>query len=344
MTLLLFPLAVAVVLSPSVLAAAQLPMGLVLPTDNRWLFTDKPWNFYMYTNRSFEGTRSTPWQGGQFGFVRNQKRISSGVIMTKFHEGVDIKPAKRSSDGTPLDVVRSIAAGEVVHTSHISGQSSYGKYVIIRHEWGYGPFYSLYAHLMTISVKPGQEVRPGTPLGRLGYTGVGIDKTRAHLHLELNMMLNWSFERWHDRNYRTPNYHGRYNGLNLVGLDISGILKAHRANPNLALPDFIARMSTYYKVIVPNRGPLEIVKRYPWLQRGSSAGSTASWEISMSRSGVPLAVEPSRTRVTRPTVSWVKYSSTYHSYHTRSRLSGSGSKASLTNTGERFLELVTGQF
>ena len=40
------------------------------PTDNRALLQGRPRDFYMYVNRDFEGARSQPWQGGQFGFVR----------------------------------------------------------------------------------------------------------------------------------------------------------------------------------------------------------------------------------------------------------------------------------
>lgn len=340
LTLLAIAATVLAILAP--VAATARPLGLVLATDNTAIFSSDPSKFYMYTYRNFEGVKSSPWDGGMYGFSRNLKRTAAGLIRTKFHEGVDIRPVRRASDGNPLDDVRSIADGTVVYANNTSSHSSYGKYVVVRHDWGYGPFYSLYAHLMTISARPGQKVRAGTTLGRLGYTGVGIDKTRAHLHLELNMLLSTRFDRWHDQNYKSPNYHADYNGLNMAGLDIAGIFKAHRSNSNLDLPGFVGRMSTYYKVLVPNRGKLEIVSRYPWLARGSGRGS--SWEISLSPSGVPLAVQGSSKKVNGYVVSWVKHSPTYHAYNTRGRLSGSGSSAALTSSGARYIQLLTGQF
>ncbi|NOY00530.1 MAG: hypothetical protein GXP30_12455 [Verrucomicrobia bacterium] len=60
---------------------------LDLPTDNNTIFSRDPSQFYMYTNRSFEGVSSRPWTAGRYGFVRNQRRTSHGIIFTRFHEG-----------------------------------------------------------------------------------------------------------------------------------------------------------------------------------------------------------------------------------------------------------------
>lgn len=331
--------------APGVLPGQTRPLDLRLPTDNTALFSSDPSKFYMYTDRNFEGVTSKPWTAGKYGFVRNEKRTAEGVIMTRFHEGLDIRPLKRDSSGKPLDDVRSIAPGKVVHAATVPSQSSYGNYVVVEHDWGYGPFYSLYAHLMTVSVKPGQRVTNASVLGRLGYTGDGINVERAHVHTELNLFLSKRFNAWHDQNFRTPNHHGVYNGINLVGLDLAGLFLAQRENPNLTIPEFMAGMTAYYKVIVPKKGRMELIERYPWLEKNASfAVGAPSWEIHFSSSGVPLAVTPSLTRVSQPQVSWVEYSKTYHAYNTRSRLTGSGSTASLTDSGLRYVELLTGQF
>lgn len=226
--------------------ASAAPLALVLPTKNRALFTPHQSQFYMHTDRTFEGRASKPWTGGKFGYVRNPIRTKSGIVYTKFHEGVDIRPFNRDARGNPLDKVHAISRGTVAYVSSIAGRSNYGKYIVIEHDWGYGKFYSLYAHLMTTEVKRGDRVGPGSIIGRLGYTGAGINRTRAHLHLEINMVLTTGFKRWHDRNFKSPNYHGLYNGLNLVGIDVAGLYDAHRRNPNITIPQFIARMSPYF--------------------------------------------------------------------------------------------------
>lgn len=331
--------------APVAAFAQSKPLQLTLPTDNTSIFSDDPSDFYMYTNRNFEGVSSKPWTGGKYGYVRNQKRTADGVIMTRFHEGVDIRPVRRDGSGKPLDVVRAIAPGKVVYINTVSSRSSYGNYVVVEHDWGYGPFYSLYAHLMTISVKTGQQVTNKTTLGRLGYTGSGLNVDRSHLHLELNLFLSSRFEKWHDKHFTSPNHHKTYNGINMAGLDIAGLYLRHRENPNITIPEFISRMTVYYKVLVPNKGKIEILKRYPWIGKNLHlAQGNPSWEIHFSQSGIPIAIVPSAIATTTPKVTWVQYSKTFHSYHTRGRIGGSGSKGSLTDSGKRYIELVTGQF
>ena len=84
------------------------PLGLVLPTDNQAIFSSDPSEFYMYTDRNFEGVTSKPWSGGGYGFTRDQKRSAAGIILTRLHEGIDIRPMRRDSSGDPLDEVRAI--------------------------------------------------------------------------------------------------------------------------------------------------------------------------------------------------------------------------------------------
>src|SRR5690606_4562816 len=169
------------------------PLRLILPTRNDALLGGAGPSFYQYTHRTFEGRRSKPWQGGQYGFVRNPLRTAEGIIYTKFHEGVDIRPVYRDHRGEPADTVVSIDDGYVVYVNNYERQSSYGKYVVVEHWWGGSPFYSLYAHLNSVTVRRGQRIRQGEPIGKLGYTGRGIDRERAHLHFEINMLLNRNF-------------------------------------------------------------------------------------------------------------------------------------------------------
>ena len=159
-------------------------------------------------DRDFEGEKTTPWEGGQFGFVRDPRRIGKSIAYARFHEGLDIKPLQRDGAGNPLDEVRSIGDGIVAYSAAASNLSNYGRYVVVRHDWGQGSFYSLYAHLRESRVVAGQKVKAGTPLGLLGYTGSGIDQRRAHVHVELNLFLSNRFEAWHAQNFATPNHHG----------------------------------------------------------------------------------------------------------------------------------------
>lgn len=86
-----------------------------------------------------------------------------------FHNGVDIATAH----GTP---VGASCEGVVTATGWMGG---YGKAVIIDHPKGYR---TLYGHLSSIHVRPGQRVAPGRIIGRVGSTGWS---TGPHLHFTL---------------------------------------------------------------------------------------------------------------------------------------------------------------
>src|SRR4029450_4495646 len=90
-------------------------LDLVLPTENDALFSGGGPAFYQYIERNYKGVESTPWEGGQYGFVRDPKDTSAGTVYTRFHEGIDIKPVHRDSACEPLDQVRAIADGKIVH-------------------------------------------------------------------------------------------------------------------------------------------------------------------------------------------------------------------------------------
>lgn len=319
-------------------------MTLVLPTDNDAIFRNDGPGFYMFVDRNFEKEATTPWEGGQYGFVRGPVRFADRMVLMAFHEGVDIAPVKRDAKGEPLDEVRSISHGEVVHASLSPGASNYGRYVVVKHDWGQGPFCSLYAHLSSIKVQVGQKVEPGSVLGIMGYSGAGLDRRRSHVHLELNLFLSSRFEEWHTKNFRpSPNHHGVWNGLNLSGLNVAAFFLAHHKNPALTAPEFVKQTEAGWKVVVPRKGPLDLLNSYPWLGEGVDQ-SSPSWEFTLAESGMPVAVKPSAITVTKPQVTWVRNQGMPHGYHTRGYVAGSGDSGTLTSSGARFVELLSGDF
>ena len=60
-------------------------IDLVLPTDNNALFSGGSSAFYQYVERNYKGVKSTPWEGGQYGFVRDPTDTPGGVVYTRFH-------------------------------------------------------------------------------------------------------------------------------------------------------------------------------------------------------------------------------------------------------------------
>src|SRR5213083_1191530 len=315
-------------------------LDLVLPTDNDALFSGDGPAFYQYVARNYKGARSTPWEGGQYGFVRDPTDTAGGIVYTRFHEGVDILPLHRDPRSEPLDEVRAIADGKVVHTNLVPGYSNYGKYVVIAHQWGGSTYYSLYGHLSSIAVQLGDVAKRGQRIAVMGYTGTGLNQERAHLHLELDLMFSRQFEAWHNAFFRNdPNHNGIYNGLNLAGLDIARLYLALHKNPSITIPEFLSGEETFYKVTLPNSHHFELPKLYSWMLAGNR-NQQASWEVSFARSGVPLKVEPSDKHVTQPELRYIKKSSINYSSLTRDIVSGHGETAQLTGYGIQLMRLL----
>jgi len=89
----------------------------------------------------------------------------------EFHTGIDIE--------APMGAEVRATADGVVDFAGWYGE--YGNTVILNHSSGYT---TLYAHLSKIEVKPGQEVKAGQVLGRVGSTGRSIG---PHLHYEVRL-------------------------------------------------------------------------------------------------------------------------------------------------------------
>jgi murein DD-endopeptidase MepM/ murein hydrolase activator NlpD len=316
-------------------------VDLVLPTDNDALFSGGGAAFYQYIERNYKGVKSTPWEGGQYGFVRDPTDTAGGVVYTRFHEGIDIRPLHRDAHGEPLDEVRAIADGKVAHANLVSGYSNYGKYIVIEHRWGDSNYYSLYGHLSSIAVQPGDAVKRGQRIGVMGYTGTGLNRERAHLHLELNLMLSHQFEAWYNTFFRNdPNHNGIYNGMNLIGLDIARLYLALKKNPSLTIPELLSREETFYKVTLPKSRHFELPKLYQWMLTTGSRNEKSAWDVSFAQSGVPLRIESSDKNVTQPELSYAKKNSVDYSYMTRDIISGHGASAHLTDYGRQLMRLL----
>src|SRR5260370_18247546 len=73
----------------------RIVVDLALPTANDALFSGNGPGFYQYVERNFKGVKSTPWEGGQYGFLHDPVETSAGDVSTRFHEVNDVKPLPR---------------------------------------------------------------------------------------------------------------------------------------------------------------------------------------------------------------------------------------------------------
>lgn len=87
------------------------------------------------------------------------------------HEGMDFS----GKMGTPIH-----AAGTGIVEKAEVAFYGYGKTIVLNHGYGYK---TLYAHLSSIDVRPGQKVKRGDIIGKLGSTG---KSTGPHLHYEVH--------------------------------------------------------------------------------------------------------------------------------------------------------------
>lgn len=315
------------------------PQDLVfrLPTDNTALFTTGGDDYYMYVDRNFEGEKTKPWQGGTYGMVRNPFRPApgAGILYSRLHEGIDVKPIYRNENGEPQDDVRPIAPGVVVHASSNPRHSNYGRYVVVSHKVPEGVIYSLYAHLATVECNVGQRVGTGNVLGRLGYSGVGLNKERAHLHLEIGLMINSRFEDF----YTGENKHGNFNGLNLIGFNPTHVLMACRNGAPFSLTAYFAGLKEHYRIAVPCVGSMDILRRHPFLYKGSKTSRIRpeSLEIAFTAEGVPIGIYPSSRSVGQPYVLSCRPMPTVQQNCTVNRLKNSSANAALTRSGRSFI-------
>lgn len=302
------------------------------PTENDALLRDDGENFFMYCNRTFEGQHTKPWEAGQYGFVRNPYRNAQQQLMfSHLHEGIDIKPLNRDAQGEPTDVVHPVAPGRVVYTA--TGRSNYGRYVVVAHQIPEGVIYTLYAHLSSIQCVEGQYVGTGNALGVMGHTGAGLNRERAHCHVEIAFMINSAY----DKMTGEKNIHGNYHGFNLIGFDISGLLKHCSSGNTASISSYIATIPEHYRIRVPWNGSMDFINRYPFIYKGNKESNPRSLDMSFSAEGVPLAIYPSEEKVSKPTVISCKPMPTLQQNCTANRIKNSSKDAALTASGKRYI-------
>jgi murein DD-endopeptidase MepM/ murein hydrolase activator NlpD len=217
------------------------------------------------------------------------------------HEGLDIRCLQRDRHGEPTDPVMATADGTVVYFSTKPALSNYGKYVVIRHIIEGIEIYSLYAHLSEIQpgLAVGKQVKAGeiiATMGRTSNTGETITKDRAHVHFELNLLVNDNFAGWHKKTFPNQrNDHGEWNGQNLNGLDPREILlQEHNPNGNFSLLNYLRSQTELCRVLVRVTN-FPYLKRYPMLVVRNPVAEkegVAGYEIALNFNGVAFALMP----------------------------------------------------
>jgi hypothetical protein len=234
-----------------------------------------------------------PWTSGSFGCVRDYG--------TRMHEGLDILHLHTDRRGEPTDPVMATADGTVMYINAKAGLSNYGKYIVIRHAVEGLEIYSLYAHLSEVApgLVAGKNVRAGEVIATMGRTSTAevITKDRAHVHFELNVLVNDNFAAWFKQN-STPgerNDHGEWNGQNLNGVDPREILLAeHNPVHPFSLLNFLRSQTEMCRVLVRATN-FPYLKRYAQLVLRNPVAEkegVAGYEVVLNFNGVAFALMP----------------------------------------------------
>jgi murein DD-endopeptidase MepM/ murein hydrolase activator NlpD len=117
-------------------------------------------------------------------------RIHPVTKAPKHHNGTDIwspvEPCwiEAPFDGTVVEARKSTAAG-----------GGFGNFVRLQHKINGEYYTTTYAHMQdgSVKVKPGQKIEAGTPIGKMGSTGMSTGK---HLHWELQKGKTYA---WNDK-------------------------------------------------------------------------------------------------------------------------------------------------
>ncbi|EEF58336.1 M23 family metallopeptidase [Pedosphaera parvula] len=310
-----------------------------LPTTNRALFEKGG------EERFFVGTVGKTWTSGTFGCVR-----SDGFQM---HEGLDIRCLQRDRRGEPIDPVNATADGTVAYINKKPSLSNYGNYIILKHQVEGMEIYSVYAHLHSIreGLNVGQAVKAGeniAVMGRTANTHEGISKDRAHVHYELNVLLNDRYAEWHRKNLPGQrNDHGNWNGQNLNGIDPRLILLAQQQEgKNFSLVHFIQSETELCRVFVRNAN-FQYLKRYaPLITHNPTAEKLGivGYEMALDYNGVPINLIPRSTSEIKGNGRFLLLSvneAEQKKNPARHLVVKKGSRWELTTHGENLLDLLT---
>lgn len=331
-----FP-ALAGLLASAVLSSAQSPFQF--PTANRALYdAGQELKFFAPTSPD------RPWTTGSFGCVR-----TDGWQM---HEGLDIRHLQTDRHGEPTDPVMATADGTVMYVNLKAGLSNYGKYIVIRHVVEGLEIYSLYAHLSAVAdgVTAGKAVSKGeviATMGRTSNTGERIGKERAHVHFELNLLVNDNYATWFKKNQPGErNDHGEWNGQNLAGLDPREILLGERPGAKkFNLLSFIQSQTELCRVLVRATN-FPYLKRYAALVLKNPVAEkegVAGYEIALNYNGVAFALLPrAASEIKSPAkIQLLSVNAAeYHANPCRRLVVQRGSHWQLTDKGRREIELL----
>jgi murein DD-endopeptidase MepM/ murein hydrolase activator NlpD len=257
--------------------------------DLAWPTPNPAWGQGRSIEAFIQPTGSGDPKSGCYGGVRD-----GGL---QFHEGIDIKAMVRDRHGEPKDPVFAALPGVVRHVSRKAGDSNYGRYIVIEHPDVTPAVYTLYAHLASVApaIAEGVRVERGQTIGVMGHSSNGsISRDRAHLHFEMGLLMTRDFQTWYiARGFGSPNDHGIWNGMNLMGFDPLDFFDRWRERKIDNVQDYFKTMHAQVRLRIATHKIPDFIQRYPSLLRAPMPmGLVGGWEIECDWTGIPFAWWP----------------------------------------------------
>ena len=202
---------------------------------------------------------------------------------------------------------------------------------------------------MRAGLKAGQAVKAGEQIavmGRTANTHEGISKDRAHVHFELNLLVNDRFSSWYHQTFPTQrNDHGTWNGQNLLGLDPRLILMGERRERNFSLLNFLQHQTELCRVII-RKGDFPWIKRYRMLVKRNPIAEKegiAGYELALNYNGVAFEAIPRAASEIKSKGKFALVSVNEPEYQKnpcRRLVKQNGKRWDLTNHGLELLEML----
>lgn len=166
----LAPIALTIASHTYVVENVNLPpaKNKLVPAENKESARIRRASRTLSSHQYWEGTFIPPVSGPEIAAFGKQ-RVHNGHEPAGFHNGIDF----RAAAGTP---VLAANAGIVLFATPFK---AHGRTILINHGQG---VMTIYLHLQSFAVKPGQHVVKGQKIGRVGSTGVS---TGAHVHWQV---------------------------------------------------------------------------------------------------------------------------------------------------------------
>jgi murein DD-endopeptidase MepM/ murein hydrolase activator NlpD len=142
-------------------------------------------------------------------------------------------------------------------------------------------------------VKAGETI---AVMGRTTNTRERISKDRAHVHFELDLLVNDQFAAWYKKTFPDQrNDHAHWNGQNLLGIDPRLVfLEQQRRGTNFSLREFLRNQTELCRVTV-RKTDFQWLKRFPQLLVHSPTTpgeGIAGYEVSLNYNGIPFRLNP----------------------------------------------------